>query len=44
MQKCERKRMKKDVLVKINKGYYKNTLKNVKMLAKKGGEKKRKEK
>lgn len=36
--------MKKDVLVKINKRYYKNTLKNVKALAKKGGEKKRKEK
>ncbi len=36
--------MKKDVLVKINKWYYKNTVKNVKMLAKKGRIEKRKEK
>ncbi len=42
MQECERERMKKDVLVKINKWYYKNTVKNVKMLAKKDGEKKEK--
>lgn len=44
MQECERERMKKDGLVKINKWYYKNTVKNVKMLAKKGRIEKRKEK
>ena len=44
MQECERERMKKDVLIKINKWYYKNTVKNVKMLAKKRTDRKKKRK
>lgn len=36
--------MKKDVLVKINKWYYKNTLKNVKVLAKRRREKRKEKK
>lgn len=36
--------MKKDVLAKINKLYYKNTLKNVKVLAKKAERKEKKNK